>query len=361
MKRVLSNRMVAHVWAQQTQQDARSANGNFWFEGDTLYSYHTPVARMVTDVKGALVALISSVGYSPSTGKQLGYARAAAGYKGFSVPFIGVTGGRRRIDGEGFHESNMANFRAAYDAEKGRLTRQRDLWQPVFDSLFNVAKPAEDYATSFGLAYIAPDLLADAATIEAVRAARDAKRNTPEAIAKRARENERKAAKVRADYRAGGVLPGPHRSRCRLESLMTAEDQAIRAASLRASQADKIAAWYAGEHVPGLHFDAETGGAALRIKGDELQTSWGASVPLAHATRAFRFLKLCRERGEGWHCNGHSLHVGHFTVSEVHSDGSFIAGCHTFQWPEIERAAIAAGVFEAQATDDALTPSRIAS
>jgi len=48
MRRVLrSNADVAHVWAQQVQDEERS--GNMFFEGDTIYSYghHFPIARFV--------------------------------------------------------------------------------------------------------------------------------------------------------------------------------------------------------------------------------------------------------------------------------------------------------------------------
>lgn len=103
--------------------------------------------------------------------------------------------------------------------------------------------------------------------------------------------------------------------------------------------------WLAGE-VPlaGRTFDAESGGAALRIKGNRLETSHGAEVPLAEAIRAFRFIKLCRERGREWKANGERVRVGAFHVDSISAAGDMIAGCHSFTWPEIERAAELAGV-----------------
>ena len=38
MANVFSNSMVAHVWAQQTQSEGRSNNGNLYFEGPCIYS-----------------------------------------------------------------------------------------------------------------------------------------------------------------------------------------------------------------------------------------------------------------------------------------------------------------------------------
>lgn len=93
------------------------------------------------------------------------------------------------------------------------------------------------------------------------------------------------------------------------------------------------------------------------VKG-ELETTKGASVPLTHAVRAFRFLKLCKERGQGWHHNGHSLRVGHFQVDRIEPNGDFKAGCHDITWAEVERVAKELGVFDASASDIGLESTR---
>ncbi len=366
MKTVFENSMVAHIWANQSQSEARSANGNFSFRDTTLYSWRTPIGRIVSGADGSRVALISSNGYSMTTqGKHIGPARRAVQYAAFYVPFVGAEGGQAPRAGwnEGspeymasVHGANLAHFAAVYAKEVSRMSRARELYRSVEDNLRDVSDMASKYAEAFGL--VAPVLpwLVDAQAIHAKRAEREAKTNTPAAIAKRERDKERKAAKIRGAFRAGDALPSGYRERDRIEALMSQEDHDARSASIRVKNADLIARWYAGEAVT-ARFDAATGGAALRIRNGALETSWGASVPLDHAVRAFRFLKLCRARGQGWHCNGHSIRVGHFTVTEVKPDGSFVAGCHSFTWPEIEAVAIAAGVFDAPADDVALIPS----
>ena len=122
---------------------------------------------------------------------------------------------------------------------------------------------------------------------------------------------------------------------------------------------EKIAAWHAGADVRiGRYtFDAESGGAAIRIKGDQLETSHGASVPLEHAIKAFRFVKLVRQRGTPWERNGKTIRVGHFQIDRISAEGDFTAGCHNFTWPEIERAAALAGVADATPDDSAAIPS----
>lgn len=128
-----------------------------------------------------------------------------------------------------------------------------------------------------------------------------------------------------------------------------------------ARKAAEIAEWRAGGSRR-VYFDSDHGGAAIRATGVErdasgaivggtLETSHGASVPLAHAIRVFRFLKLMRERGEQWRKNGRTIRVGHYSVDVVRPDGGFTAGCHRFAWPEIEALAVSLGVFDISPAD----------
>lgn len=145
--------------------------------------------------------------------------------------------------------------------------------------------------------------------------------------------------------------------------LVSAEDARIRELERereRLEEAERIKLWLAGERVGRIYFDAESGGAAMRIAGDTLETSHGASVPLAHAIKAFRFIKLCRERGETFHRNGRTIRVGHFQVDSIDAEGNFRAGCHYFTWPEIERVAKLAGVFDSEASAEAVESSHLA-
>jgi hypothetical protein len=125
-------------------------------------------------------------------------------------------------------------------------------------------------------------------------------------------------------------------------------------------KAAALEAWRAGEPLQGelakYRPDADaTGGAYIRatgvqrdaagaITGGELETSQGATAPLAHALRVFAFLKACRVAGKGWRSNGRALRVGHFNVDSVSASGDFVAGCHKFAWVEVETLAVRLGV-----------------
>lgn len=136
----------------------------------------------------------------------------------------------------------------------------------------------------------------------------------------------------------------------------------------RAEEAERAAAtraaWFAGEGVrfSGVDVDGRafiravgvTRDASGAIDGGDLQTSQGAVVPLVHAVRAFRFLKLCHDKGEGWAANGRTLPVGHYKVSQIEPDGSFVAGCHRIGWAEVSRLAGELGIFDGPADASAL-------
>lgn len=91
MKKVFnSNSELAHVWANQLQDDGRT--GNMFFEGPVIYSYgyHYEIARYVTAPAGQVVCFINSNGYSNSTAKHTRHVTHAipSGIPVFHVPFV---------------------------------------------------------------------------------------------------------------------------------------------------------------------------------------------------------------------------------------------------------------------------------
>jgi len=110
---------------------------------------------------------------------------------------------------------------------------------------------------------------------------------------------------------------------------------------------------------PGSYFPSAYGNGVatsyLRTHGDEVQTSRHASVPLAHAIRAYLFVKLCKERGKGYETNGHTVRLGHYTLDRITPKGDTYIGCHFFSYEVLEAWATKQGIAQANATDEALT------
>lgn len=60
VRQVYDAEMVAHLWANQSQDSARTQSGNFSFQGETLCSYSTRIGRIYTLADGSKIALITS-------------------------------------------------------------------------------------------------------------------------------------------------------------------------------------------------------------------------------------------------------------------------------------------------------------
>ena len=86
------------------------------------------------------------------------------------------------------------------------------------------------------------------------------------------------------------------------------------------------------------------GGYGRAITGGTLETSQGASVPLLHAIKVFRFVRHVLASGKPWARNGQTIRVGHFTVDSISLDGTMRAGCHTLNLMEMERIAASIGL-----------------
>lgn len=107
-----SSQEVFHLWAAQSQSEARQAGSRTrsFFEGKSCYSYgrHYEVARLVK-INGVQCALINRDGYSSTTGKHISEASNAVSH----MPQINVS--------------------SAFDWKRGLVSMQDDL----IDSLFN--------------------------------------------------------------------------------------------------------------------------------------------------------------------------------------------------------------------------------
>lgn len=325
MPQVVPNSQVAHFWAHQSQESARSGNGNFHFSGPVLMSYAASIARLVPPPGAraaesfrpeACAALITtrrdSMISSVTTQRHISRARGAVSHmRRFDVPEINP---RSAAD----HAGNLAALLAAYASTPAfrRVTgaRASDSGGAVPDWIEDYSRRAHraaaEYAAFFDLDSSAlPDLDSDLAAARARWAEAAAAFNATGAAEKRAAE------------------------------------RAKRAAEAAARNAVAIAEWRAGVR-HSLPYDVATagGGALLRVRGDKLETSQGAAVPLAEAVRVFQFVKLVRARGEAWHRNGATIRVGGFMVDRIAPDGTMRAGCHLLRWAEIEAAAEAASV-----------------
>lgn len=82
MKKVHKPDMVAHLWANRSQDEARNAQGNFYFKGPTLYSYgsHYVCGHFMPEaysVDGRPLVLVNANTYSNTTARHMAMTERA--------------------------------------------------------------------------------------------------------------------------------------------------------------------------------------------------------------------------------------------------------------------------------------------
>ena len=105
------------------------------------------------------------------------------------------------------------------------------------------------------------------------------------------------------------------------------------AAAVLARNAEAIEQWRNGARVY-LPSEAPT---MARIRGDIVETSRGASVPLSHAARLVKIAERIAARGGSQWADGSGPMVGHYRVQSIGADFSAVIGCHKFDAAESAR------------------------
>jgi len=287
MRTVFTSQQCVHVWAQQTQNEGRNSGRSIFFDGPSIYSYgrHFEMARFVGDV-----VLVNCRRYSVTTSKHQSWVRQAiTQYTSFDVPSMED------------HSANVAYLIDQAREHCDKATRARTAGEWLIGRANECVAQTRAYLNTF----CAPVPHSHLEVWHALREERYLKSEVQATILQRTREAQ---AKERDAQRA-------------------------REATQRAQEAEALEKWRAGESV-GRYFSA----MALRVKGDVVQTSRGAEVPIIEARKLYRALKLKLPVE-----NGHR--VGHFQVNKLTST-DIVIGCHTIPLDEIERIAPAVMAYE---------------
>jgi hypothetical protein len=293
VKKVFKSKEVAHIWAQQKQAEGRNAQGNIYFDGKSIFSCgsHFEMARFVTPE----IVLRTSRTYSVTTRKHLNYVANAVSDKTlFTVPsFEDHTENalylakeiRDRIDSTGRARSSIG-YRLQDISGK-----TREAYAYLFEFKNKIGLAARKEVRDLDR-YFHKVLTQDKIDALKVREAEKEKRDAIRYAAERARREEAQ----------------------RLEGLKHAEHLENWKASVDASYS------YGLQYLP----------VALRINGDNIETSHGATVPLKAARELWD--KLTRKEPL------HGLTMGDYTVTGF--DGSILmVGCHKIPVKEVLRMA----------------------
>lgn len=352
MRHVYPTTEIPHLWAHQTQDDARNPQGNLYFRGATIYSYRDswPLGHIHTKGRGkkaATLVLLNSDTYSSTTaGHQSSVSYAANHMPRCACPYpCAGTAGYFRDE----HEKNLVHFAAesAQRLAKAQRAMQVSTVQWYRESAETLHAYDIAYRKFFGIRKHAP--LFPAAEWAAASARAQAIENPdPVRDAKRFKERERRVVRTAE----------------RLERLKA--EYVTLQAQAAASVADGIEAWRAGGAMPnstikmpdhwtradrravtgqryGYYYMPVSIPCMLRVSGEEIETSRGARIPLDHAPRIWRLVSACVSTGREYVRNGHTEHAGNYAIDKVSADGTLRAGCHTIPYAELERMAAQLG------------------
>jgi hypothetical protein len=292
MRYVYPNHEIPHLWAHQSQDEARNSTGSLYFEGPTIYSYgsHFPIARHVTNERGERAVVFTTAHHSVTTS---GHCSAVATAIPPNVSVFRVPHLRDSWDHLPNHNDNVESYVRRISELLGKAKRARINRDWHQREALGLREQLRRYATFFDLSDIAVPESDELDALQSWIAAHEEEERQRREEASRLAEGER-----------------------------------------RREQAEQILRFHAGD----LHVSYISGvSPMLRVVGDEVQTSLGVCFPVSHARRGLTFIQRVRQSGQEYVRNGHAIHFGHYVIDRIEVDGTVRAGCHVVKWEEIER------------------------
>lgn len=288
MKKVFSSHSeTAHIWASQSQAEGRG--GRVFFEGETIYSYgrHFPVARFAPEYGN--IVLFTSRGYSSSTGKHKGIIRGAIP-DSYQVIYCDDPS-RPPSHNLAIWANRAERLRADFDKNTRKITRG-NLANELFEN--NAA------AFSYCEATLTP---------------------RPQWISMGDSERE-----------ARGYVIEAARLRDAKRAIKQAEQNRIAALE----SADRLALWLTGEsvNINGFQFSD----TLLRIKGEQIETTRGAKIPVSDALKIYPLLARTKRTGGKIEAGLHNINLGAYRFNSFDGE-NLIVGCHSIAWAQIEKMA----------------------
>ena len=183
MKKVLSPSEVAHVFANQTQSEARTQTKNFYFYNQNIYSYghHFCIARFVDNE----TLLFTERGYSNTTAKHINLVRHATSHI-------------KKIYCDNPTNTHGDNFNAWLSQAETNIEKLKNARKPenYILELQRIKDKAEKYAQYFGIS--TPLTLENALSITEKAEVLEYLESKAEAIAKETKQRQTELKKEHA-------------------------------------------------------------------------------------------------------------------------------------------------------------------
>lgn len=290
MKKIQENSSVAHMWANQLQDEATNSQRNFYFQGDTIYSYgrHFPIAVNL----GNNVILMTSRTYSNTTAKHIGYVRSAITHKTVIYCYDPYQASLN------CHSGNLEKFANSINNILTGITPKTRKPENYILSASQEAETAKIYITHFGIKPT-PELKKLFALLESKNATDTLK----EAAQKKLIEKEKaEAKKIKLQKKA-------------------------------------VLYWKNYTPVEDIPNDVKSAGRGieityLRTNGKEIETSKGIKLSIPKAKMYYNWVQSVKATG----CKDCNYTMQDYKVTEVNKT-ALVIGCHTIPHTEIETIA----------------------
>lgn len=304
-RQVFDRTTVAHKWAHQTQSSARDTNNNFYFEGDTIYSYsgHFPIATLH---KGKV--LFTTRGYSKTTSKHINEVRSACSHIDKVYCYNPKDASR------GYHDENIKQLEREASTISKSLERAR---KPIKDleQIEALRKQLTEYCAHFDLKIdkVKKQHALTFIFIDSVEQYYKSSEDYAKAVekqqkalaAKRKREAKKEANKLEIDL-----------EHWRKFEILTSNGEVIEDVNMVSNSVK-----YADKSF--LRFNTDT---------QRVETSKGVEIPAELAKRMYAWLNEQIKSG-GCLDGGCEYKILHYQVNYVNAT-EFKVGCHTIDMSE---------------------------
>jgi len=356
---------LCHAWASENVYRGRSGCSMF-FEDGILYSYgyHYEAAKIYTNKKGEKLVLINNEDYSNSTGNHLGEIRSATKH------LKNIRVARVLIQNHNDHAKNIEVLNNSIGEIVENIYKMRGY--TGMESLTYAIADLNLYSSFFGLKNDLKidrknlDLLKECIKVrETKRESRGAKRAETEKtkLDKLKEENALRLAELKksfpeflAIYEAGNMstsdldrkteikvtIPAPFgRTKTQWLNIDIKEHEEKLFHIFKSRNYESVRAFRVGEEntiddnfsVGDVSLDLSSPYALIRVKGNKVETSEGADVPLDHAIRLLKMI-LKNEAKSGERVGLYALET---VKDDPKGDKTICIGCHKILLSEAKK------------------------
>ena len=277
-----SNSEVCHVWAQRIQEEGKA--NSIFFESDSIFSYgkHFEIARFV-DFPEKTIVLFTTRDYSVTTSSHKSMVMGSISH--YSII---------RVPTFDDHDKNLQYFSDTLNDYLKSFVNSRtkgNFWQSEIENLMS---EIDLYLKYF-------------------------KKNCQNKKLLKILEKNLKS------FQNDTLLSGDQQEKIKARIKETKQQKALETKKRNDSLKEDLKRWQNGENIEKNFYGLPI---ALRIKGEEIETTKGAKVPVNKA------LILCNMIETGQNIEG--FEIGHYTINRI-TENNLIAGCHTIPLKEIKR------------------------